>query len=249
MASLAVPAVFWVPGQSSPDFFIFSRSATISSNLATLSLPILSCLWASAMALSHPPLERATRVRILLTVVKLTMYNLDMDTYDKALHEAQAELARLDERRAVLLRLIQNLKDLSSDELYELVPPPGYVAKGITDEIRTIMSLATVHLDAMQIRDALIQRGVLYSSPKNLLINVHTVLGRIGEEFDVIERDGKPAYKAKSPNFSIRSVLSGGNAATAYRGITQPVGGTTDSTEATKKVIAAGLFEPKGKKK
>jgi hypothetical protein len=40
--------------------------------------------------------------------------------------------------------------------------------------------------------------GYQYRTPKTLLINVHTVLGRIKDELDVVERDGKTAYKAKS---------------------------------------------------
>ncbi len=129
------------------------------------------------------------------------MYSSAMAAYNQALHEAQAELARLEERRAVLLRLIQNLKELSPNELYELTPPPGYVPKGLTEEIRTIMALTTIHLDAMQIRDSLITRGFEYSTPKNLLINVHTVLGRIENELDKSERDGKAVYRAKSNDY------------------------------------------------
>lgn len=121
-----------------------------------------------------------------------------MSAYDQALHAAQEELAQLEERRATLLRLIQNLKELSTRESYELTPPPGYVPKGLTEEIRTIMALTTVHLDPVQIRDSLVARGFEYSSPKNLLINVHTVLGRIENEMDVIERDKKKTYRAKS---------------------------------------------------
>ena len=56
-----------------------------------------------------------------------------------------------------------------------------------------------MHLDPTQIRDSLITRGFPYTSPKNLLISVHTVLGRIKEELDVIMPEaGKPAYRAKS---------------------------------------------------
>jgi hypothetical protein len=120
------------------------------------------------------------------------------DKYRDALHAAQNELKRIEERRTVLLRLIQSLKELSTDEAYELTPPPGYTPKGLTEEIRTIMALTTVHLSAIQIRDALVLRGFEYSSPRNLLINVHTVIGRIeDDELDVIDRDGTKAYKAK----------------------------------------------------
>jgi hypothetical protein len=118
------------------------------------------------------------------------------DAYKEALEQAQTELRLLEERRANLLRLIANLKALSQDELYELTPPPGYVPEGLTAEIRKILGLTTVHLTPTQIRDSLVQRGFSNEKPKNLLISVHTVLGRIEKELDVIERDGKAAYKA-----------------------------------------------------
>lgn len=120
-----------------------------------------------------------------------------MESFQKAMQDAQEELARLEQRRAKLLQLIEDLKALSGDEFLELTPPPGYEPEGPTAEIRKILSLSTVHLTATQIRDSLMQRGFEKSNPKTLLIAVHTVLGRIDKELDVIERDGKPAYKAK----------------------------------------------------
>jgi hypothetical protein len=121
--------------------------------------------------------------------------------YEEALQKAQEELAKIEERREILLKTIQNLKALSGDELWELSPPPGYEPEGMTAEIRKILNLTLTHLNATQIRDALIQRGFNPTSkPKNLLIAVHTVLSRIENELDVIERDGKPAYKAKPTN-------------------------------------------------
>jgi hypothetical protein len=131
------------------------------------------------------------------------------EKYRDALHEAQAELVRLDQRRSTLHRLIETLKILAEDDAYELVPPEGYEPKGLTDEIRTILSLTTQALDATQIRDALIKRGFKHSNAKNLLINVHTVLGRIKEELDEVEKDGKPAYRAKSAS---QSDVAGWNA-------------------------------------
>jgi hypothetical protein len=123
-------------------------------------------------------------------------------SFVEALHAAQEELGRLEERRAVLLRLIQNLKELSADDRYELTPPPGYIPKGLTEEVRTILTLTTVPLDAVEIRDLLIMRGIDYSNPKNLLINVHTVLGRIKTELEVIETEGeKTRYKAAPPEY------------------------------------------------
>ncbi|MBZ5629444.1 MAG: hypothetical protein LAO06_11335 [Acidobacteriia bacterium] len=126
------------------------------------------------------------------------------DKYIEALHQAQAEMARLEERRSVLLRLIANLKELAEQDdglAFELTPPPGYVPKGLTEEIRTVLSLTTVHLNPVQIRDVLIRRGVAHSSPKNLLINVHTVLSRLHDarKLDVVKgADDKPAFKLKT---------------------------------------------------
>jgi hypothetical protein len=126
------------------------------------------------------------------------MYNLLVsDKYDQALHEAQAELQKLDERRAALLRLIESLRVVSGDEAYELTPPPGYVPMGLTDEIRKILEITKVYLEPVQIRDSLVQRGVQHSSPRNLLINVHTVLDRIEKELDKFEKDGKTTYRMK----------------------------------------------------
>jgi hypothetical protein len=131
------------------------------------------------------------------------MFNILMseDKYAEALHEAQAELAKLDERRQTLVRLISDLKALSGSDAYELTPPPGYVPKGLTEEIRTILNLTTVPLDPMQIRDSMLHRGFESSNPKNLLISVHTVLKRIEAELHKGERDGKPTYIAKVRTF------------------------------------------------
>jgi hypothetical protein len=125
-----------------------------------------------------------------------------MDSFQKAMQDAQEELARIEERRTKLLQLVEDLKALSGEESAELVPPPGYEPEGLTAEIRKILGLSTVHLTAVQIRDSLVQRGFSKANPKNLLIAVHTVLGRIEKELDVAEREGKPVYKAKrSVNF------------------------------------------------
>jgi hypothetical protein len=115
--------------------------------------------------------------------------------FNEALQQAQEELARIQERAVSLIKLIEVLKSLSGDDLYELTPPPGYVPDGLTAEIRKVLNLTSVHITPIQIRDSLIVRGFASANPKNLLISVHTVLGRMEDELDVITRDGKPAYK------------------------------------------------------
>jgi len=118
------------------------------------------------------------------------------DAYEEALQRAKKELESIEQRRLVLLELINVLKDLSGDELYELTPPPGYVPEGLTAEVRKILTQTTVHLTPTQIRGALIARGFKHE-PKNLLIAVHTVIGRIETELDVIQRDGRSVYRMK----------------------------------------------------
>jgi hypothetical protein len=133
------------------------------------------------------------------------------DTYKQALHAAQEELFRLEERRVALMRLIESLSAVSEDERFELTPPPGYVPQGLTEEIRTILGLTTVHLTPTQIRDSLIERGFKASSPRNLLINVHTVLSRLWDarELDSVEREpGKPAYKKKGQANSLAQLAN-----------------------------------------
>jgi len=120
------------------------------------------------------------------------------DKYQAALQQAQEELARIQERAGSLIKLIETLKSLSHDDLYELNPPPGYVPEGLTPEIKKVLSLTTVHLSPVQIRDSLVLRGFPHSNTKNLLISVHTALGRMEEELDIVERDGKRVYKTRN---------------------------------------------------
>jgi hypothetical protein len=121
------------------------------------------------------------------------------EKFKEAMLAAQAELEQLEQRRAALLRVVESLRAASGDEQLEIAPPAGYEPKGLTEEIRTVLKLTTVHLDPVQIRDSLIRRGFTSMTPRNLLISVHTVISRLWDarELDVIQRDGKPAYKRR----------------------------------------------------
>jgi hypothetical protein len=120
------------------------------------------------------------------------------DKYKDALRAAQEELQALEKRREVLLRFIEDARDLARVDRYELDPLPGYEPEGMTQEIRLILGLTTTPLTPTEIRDALVARGFKNeSSPKNLLIAVHTVLSRIKDELETVERDGKTAYRGK----------------------------------------------------
>jgi hypothetical protein len=121
------------------------------------------------------------------------------DNYKAALLEAQGELERIERRRAVLVRLIHNLRELSQKDSYELEPPAGYVPQGLTEEVRTILGITWDPLSAPEIRDHLTKRGIQSSSAKNLLISVHTVLGRLIDagELTTYTKGGKAAYRLK----------------------------------------------------
>jgi hypothetical protein len=76
--------------------------------------------------------------------------------------------------------------------------PTDFEPEGFTDNVRKILSETTLPLVPTQIRDALEAKGIMGSSSKNLLINVHKVLERIDSELDKTQTaEGKTAYKRK----------------------------------------------------
>jgi len=92
-----------------------------------------------------------------------------------------------------LEQILEGLEYLSTDV------PPDIEAPGFTDQIRQILQETDVPLTAVQIRDSLAAAGTTGSSPKNLLISVHTVLGRIESNLKKTEKDGRAAYVWKHP--------------------------------------------------
>ncbi len=102
------------------------------------------------------------------------------------------EASQLHKESVGLEQIIEGVDFMSNDI------PPDLEERGFTDQIRGILSMTNSHLVPTQIRDALMNAGVTGSSPKNLLISVHTVLGRIADELDMITTtEGKTAYKRK----------------------------------------------------
>jgi hypothetical protein len=92
-------------------------------------------------------------------------------------------------------QIIEGVELVSGDGLPDLEP------MGFTDNIRKILTDTRTPLVPTQIRDALQERGISGSSPKNLLINVHKVLERIAPELTtIITADGKSAYVHKRKN-------------------------------------------------
>lgn len=113
----------------------------------------------------------------------------------KQRQDIASEKERLDrlngdiERQLIgLERVLEGLEFLSSDI------PPEIEQSGFTEQIRKTLQQTNVPLTAVEIRDSLIAAGVKHSSPKNLLISVHTVLGRLKSDLKESEKDGKAAY-------------------------------------------------------
>ena len=107
-------------------------------------------------------------------------------------HQIEEELTQIKKEMIGLEQIIDGLDFMSNDI------PPDLEERGFTDQVRGILSMTNSHLVPTQIRDALMSAGVTGSSPKNLLISVHTVLGRIADELDTITTtEGKTAYKRK----------------------------------------------------
>jgi hypothetical protein len=87
--------------------------------------------------------------------------------------------------------MLDGLEFLSTDR------PPELETPGFTEQVRKLLQQTLEPLTATDIRDRLIAADVKHTSPKNLLISVHTVLGRIKPDLREFERMGKPAYKWK----------------------------------------------------
>jgi hypothetical protein len=110
--------------------------------------------------------------------------------------EIESEKERLDrengeiERQLIgLERVLEGLEFLSNGTPSEIDEP------GFTTQIRRILLRTRIPLTAVEIRDALLETGVKYSSAKTLLISIHTVLGRLKSDLKESQKDGKTAYK------------------------------------------------------
>jgi hypothetical protein len=128
--------------------------------------------------------------------------------YEQTLEEAQKKLNDLitsrdaiDHEIEALVHIIEGAKIAVQDPSYWDPDNPKTLAEreptGFTDSVRTILRRSRVPLLPTEIRDALEAYGIEGSSPKNLLIHVHKVLGRLvdGYEIEQIPRDGKMTYR------------------------------------------------------
>jgi len=116
-----------------------------------------------------------------------------------------AQRDAIDREIAAVLRIIEGAQIASQDPSQWNPDSPSGVPKnpsdaepvGMTESVRKILRRSSVGLLPTEIRDALELMGIEGSSPKNLLIHVHKVLGRLleNEEVGQVPRDGKMAYR------------------------------------------------------
>lgn len=107
-------------------------------------------------------------------------------------------------------------------------PPPDFEELGFGEKVEVILKQTPVHLFPTQIRDELIAKGTKGSSPKNLLISIHNVLGRIEKNLDIKEVDGRHCYKWRTTFDALASIV---NVMTnpALAGLSQPHGSPNDT--------------------
>jgi len=103
-------------------------------------------------------------------------------TLDKESEQIQRELIGLDE-------LLETIEFMTNEAIAPDLEPVGF-----TEQIRAIFQETTSPLTAVQIRDILLEKGITGSSPKNLLISVHTIIAREKDNLETVNTDGKNAY-------------------------------------------------------
>jgi hypothetical protein len=108
----------------------------------------------------------------------------ERDRLDRENGEIERQLIGLDQ-------VLEGLEFLDSNI------PPEIEKPGFTEQIRRILQQTSLPLTAVEIRDSLLRAGIEHSTAKNLLISVHTVLGRLHSDLKKTEKDGKPGYTWK----------------------------------------------------
>lgn len=122
--------------------------------------------------------------------------------------DAERELKRLGEERVkierrekALSQLVEICKSIAADE--SIGVESTEIQGTLTQAIREIVQRSTVPLTPPQIRDFLTDAGYSGSTPKNLLITVHTILQRLVLDKQ-IDRKDDGAYAWISPQEHMR---------------------------------------------
>ena len=158
---------------------------------------------------------------------------MSKDDYKRALDAAVREYERVGAEHATLEARLAQLKQ-SIATLTKLCGYEPTVQFGLTDACRMVLRNADHPLTALEIRDRLIAVGLEMDRYSNALASIHTVLKRMHEAGELVERD--------------RAMETDPKTAYAYvvRGIPFSIG---KMRPWSKRATGEGLCPPKDRKK
>jgi hypothetical protein len=155
---------------------------------------------------------------------------MSKDDYRRALDAAVREYEKLLADHSALEGRLAQLKH-SIAALTKLCGYEPTVPMGLTDACRLVLRNATEPLTALEVRDRLTAIGVALDRHSNPLASIHTVLKRLHEAGELVERDRDDP-----------------SARTAYV-FALPVHGMTGVGTSRRRITGEGLCPPKDRKK
>ena len=150
-------------------------------------------------------------------------YRRALDAAVREYEKLMAEHAALDSRLAQLKHSIAALTRLCG---YEPTVPLG-----LTDACRLVLRNATQPLTALDVRDRLVSIGVHLGKHSNPLASIHTVLKRLHDAGELVERDRDDESERTAYVFAL------------------PVHGVTGVGTPKKRITGEGLCPPKDRRK
>ena len=150
---------------------------------------------------------------------------MSKDDYKRALEAAVREYEKLTAKHADLEGRLAQLKH-SIAALTKLCGYEPTTPLGLTDACRLVLRNAVAPLTALEVRDRLVSIGIDLGRYSNPLASIHTVLKRMHEGGELVERDrddepdARTAYAFVLPRVGI--VISHGKRRIAGQGLCPP---------------------------
>jgi hypothetical protein len=161
---------------------------------------------------------------------------MSKDDYRRALDAAVREYERLIAEHAELEARLSQLRH-SIAALTKLCGYQPTVPLGLTDACRLVLRNSSDPLTAIELRDRLVSIGVDLDTHSNPLASIHTVLRRLHEAGELVERDRHDERSSKAA-YSF-----------AVPGLGFAIAGPGTTRRTTKRRIAGeGLCPPKDRK-
>ena len=134
---------------------------------------------------------------------------MSKDDYKRALDAAVKEYEQVSAQHAALEGRLAQLKQ-SIATLSKLCGYEPTVQLGLTDACRMVLRNAVQPLTALEIRDRLIAVGLDLDRYSNALASIHTVLKRMHEAGELVERDRvEPADSKTAYVYAPRVLVAG----------------------------------------